>query len=54
MEEEDESLSKQLLNMVLENNAVRDTAIPFVIGYLVLNIIVIVLLIYISIRISLK
>ena len=52
--ETDESLTKQLLNMVLENNAVRDTAIPFVIGYLVLNIIVIVLLIYISIRISLK
>jgi len=54
MEEEEGSLSKQLLNMILENNAIRDTALPFVVGYVVLNVIVVVLLIYISIRISLK
>ena len=38
----------------MENNAVRDAAFPFVTGYLVFNVIILALLIYISIRISLR
>jgi len=53
MEEEEDSLSKQVLNMILENNAIRDTALPFVCGYIVINILIICLLIYVAIRISL-
>jgi hypothetical protein len=52
--ESEESLTKQVLNMILENNALRDTAFPYLAGYLVFNIIILVLLIYISIRISLR
>jgi len=51
---EDESLTRQVLNMILENNAVRDTMFPYVTGYLVFNIIILILLIYISVRISLR
>ena len=40
--------------MILENNAFRDTAFPFITGYLVFNVIILVLLIYISVRISLR
>ena len=47
-------LTKQVLNMLLENNAIRDTAFPYLTGYLVFNIVILVLLIYISVRISLK
>jgi len=50
MTEEDDSLSKQLLNMILENSAV----FTFITGYLIFNIIILALLIYISIRISLR
>jgi hypothetical protein len=46
----DESLTRQVLNMVLENNAV----FPYLTGYLVFNIMILILLIYISVRISLK
>jgi hypothetical protein len=53
-EETEESLSKQMLNMVLENNALRDTAFPFITGYVVFNILILALLIYISVRISLR
>lgn len=52
--ESEESLTKQVLNMILENNALRDTAFPYLAGYLVFNVIILVLLIYISVRISLK
>ena len=52
--DDDESLSKQVLNMIMENNAIRDTAFPFIAGYLVFNILILSLLIYISIRISLR
>jgi len=52
--DDDESLSKQVLNMILENNAIRDTAFPFITGYLIFNVIILALLIYISIKISLK
>jgi hypothetical protein len=53
-DETEESLSKQMLNMVLENNALRDTAFPFITGYVVFNVIILALLIYISVRISLR
>jgi hypothetical protein len=53
-EDTEDSLSKQVLNMILENNAVRDTAFPFITGYLVFNIIILILLIYISVLISLR
>jgi len=53
-EDTDESLSKQVLNMILENNALRDTAFPFITGYLVFNVLILALLIYITIRISLR
>jgi len=43
-----------MLNMVLENNALRDTAFPFITGYIVFNILILALLIYISVRISLR
>jgi hypothetical protein len=51
---EDESLTRQVLNMVLENNAIRDTAFPYITGYIVFNVIILILLIYISVRISIK
>jgi hypothetical protein len=54
VDQDEESLTKQVLNMLLENNAIRDTAFPYLTGYLVFNIIILVLLIYISIRISLR
>lgn len=47
---DDESLTRQVLNMVLENNAV----FPYLTGYLVFNIMILILLIYISIRISIR
>ena len=51
---EDESLTKQMLNMILENNALRDTAYPYFTGWIVFNVIILVLLIYISVVISLR
>jgi len=53
-DENEESLSKQVLNMVLENNALRDTAFPFITGYIVFNVLILALLIYVSVRISLR
>lgn len=54
-EETDEgSLSKQMLSMILENNAIRDTAYPYLTGWIVFNVVVMILLIYISVRISLR
>ena len=47
---EDESLTRQVLNMVLENNVV----FPYITGWLVFNVILLILLIYISVKISLK
>ena len=48
------SLTRQVLNMILENNAIRDTAYPYVTGWIVFNVVILILLIYISVRISLK
>lgn len=53
-DESEETLTKQVLNMILENHALRDSLAPYLTGYLVFNVIILVLLIYISIRISLK
>ena len=53
-DESDETLTKQVLNMILENNALRDSVSPYLTGYLVFNVIILVLLIYISVRISLR
>jgi len=47
---EDESLTRQVLNMVLENNAL----FPYITGWLVFNVIILVMLIYISVKISIK
>jgi len=49
-ESDDESLTRQVLNMVLENNVVT----PYLTGWFVFNVIILCLLIYISIKISLK
>jgi len=51
---EEDSLSKQVLSMILENNAIRDTAFPYLTGWIVFNVIILILLIYISVRISLR
>ena len=52
-DESEEPLSKQILNMVLDNNAVR-AVYPWLTGYIVFNVIILALLIYISVRISFK
>jgi hypothetical protein len=52
-DEGDEPLSKQIINMILDNNAVR-AAYPWITGYVVFNVIILALLIYISIRISIR
>jgi hypothetical protein len=58
MEKDDDldegSLSKQVLSMILENNAIRDTAYPYLTGWIVFNVVIMILLIYISVRISLR
>jgi len=50
MDEEDESLSKQVLNLVLENTGL----LSVLTGYIVFNVAILILLVYISVRISLK
>jgi hypothetical protein len=40
--------------MILDNNAIRDTAFPYLTGYLDFNVIILALLIYISIKISIR
>lgn len=49
---EDESLTAQVLNMVLENNAVKEKIYPFLIVYIVFNILILAVLLYIAIRVS--
>jgi hypothetical protein len=53
-DESEETLTKQVLNMILENHALRDSVFPYLTGYLVFNVVILILLIYISVRISLK
>ena len=40
--------------MILENNALRDTVFPYLTGYIVFNVVIMILLIYISVRISIR
>lgn len=47
-DETDESLTKQMLNLVLENNVLT----PYVIMWVVFNVILLALLLYVSIRVS--
>jgi hypothetical protein len=49
-DETDESLMKQVLNMVLENNALM----PYLAIWGVFNVIILIILIYIAIRISMR
>ena len=51
---ESDSLTAQLLNMVLENNALKEKVLPYVVTWLVFNIILLALVIYISVRITFK
>ena len=53
-DESEETLTKQVLNMILENHALRDSVSPYLTGYLLFNVVILILLIYISVRISLK
>jgi hypothetical protein len=53
-DESEETLTKQVLNMILENHALRDSVFPYLTGYLVFNVIILVLLIYISVKISIR
>jgi hypothetical protein len=53
-EEDDIPITRQVLNMVLENNTLREVMFPFIIGYVIFNIIILILLIYISVKINLK
>jgi hypothetical protein len=50
----EESLTKQVLSMILENNAVRGAVLPYLAGWMIFNVMILILVIYISIRISLK
>jgi hypothetical protein len=50
MDDEDDSLTKQLLSLAFENNAF----VPYIGSWLIFNALCLVLLIYIAIRISLK
>jgi len=52
-DEGDEPLSKQIINMLVDNSAIR-AVYPWITGYVVFNIIILALLIYISIRISIR
>jgi len=46
----EESLTKQVLTMVLENQAL----FPYLVGWAAFNVVILILLIYISIKITLK
>jgi len=50
----EETLTKQVLNMILENHALRDSVSPYLTGYLVFNVLILILLIYISVKISIR
>jgi len=53
-DESEETLTKQVLNMILENHALRDSVSPYLTGYLVFNVLILILLIYISVKISIR
>mgnify|MGYP003328757079 CR=1 FL=1 len=49
-DQDDESISKQILNIIFENKLIT----TFASGWVIFNVIILVLLIYISVKISLK
>ena len=53
-DESEETLTRQVLNMILENHALRDSVSPYLTGYLVFNVVILILLIYISVKISIR
>ena len=53
-DDEEQPISRQVLNMILENTALKEKAFPFITGYIVFNIVILILLIYISVRISIR
>jgi hypothetical protein len=53
-DESEETLTKQVLNMIIENHALRDSVSPYLTGYLLFNVVILILLIYISVKISMK
>jgi len=48
----DESLTAQLLNMVLENNALKERVLPYLAAWLIFNVVILFLLLYIAVRIT--
>jgi hypothetical protein len=52
--EEKDDLTNQILNMVLENNAIRERVYPLATVYIVFNIIILFVLLYIAIKVSIK
>ena len=53
-DESEETLTKQVLNMILENHALRDSVSPYLTGYILFNVVILILLIYISVKISIR
>ena len=53
-EEKESDLTSQILNMVLENNAVRERVYPFAIVYIIFNVLIFVVLLYIALRVTMK
>jgi hypothetical protein len=49
-EEPDESITKQVLNMILENTTIA----PYIIMWGIFNVIILIVLLYIAIRISMR
>ena len=52
MSKDDDSLTAQILNLILENSAVKERIYPVLIVYIVFNILMLAVLIYIAIRVS--
>ena len=53
-DEKESDLTSQILNMVLENNAVRERVYPLALVYIIFNILILVVLLYIAIKVSIR
>lgn len=53
-EEKEGDLTSQILNMVLENNAIRERVYPFATVYIIFNVLILVVLLYIAIKVSIR
>jgi hypothetical protein len=51
-DDEDQSLTKQLLSMVLENNAIRETVFPYMVSWMVFNAVILLLLVWITFKLT--